>query len=81
MIVLDACMLIAHLTNDDAHHNRATRLLVSLAGQRKTMSVLTRAEVLVIPARVGRRHAGRAAGGTAGTHRPTDARLLRTAHC
>lgn len=54
MIVLDARILIAHLANNDAHHERATRLLVSLAGQPKTMSVLTRAEVLVSPARPGR---------------------------
>jgi predicted nucleic acid-binding protein len=57
MIVLDACVLIAHLADNDAHHERATRLLVSLAGQPKTMSVLTRAEVLVGPARAGRRRA------------------------
>ena len=57
MIVLDAWVLIAHLTNDDAHHDRATRLLASLAGQPKVVSVLTRAEVLVVPARAGRRHA------------------------
>lgn len=57
MIVLDARILIAHLANNDAHHERATRLLVSLAGQPKTMSVLTRAEVLVGPARAGRRRA------------------------
>lgn len=99
MIVLDARILIAHLANNDAHHERATRLLVSLAGQPKTMSVLTRAEVLVGPARAGRRRAAedildqlrigtceaaarrcRAAGRTAGTYRPADAGLLRTAH-
>ena len=57
VIVLDACVLIAHLTNDDAHHDRATRLLASLAGQPKVVSVLTRAEVLVVPARAGRRRA------------------------
>lgn len=57
MIVLDACVVIAHLANDDAHHERATRLLAKLAGQPKSMSVLTRAEVLVAPARAGRRRA------------------------
>lgn len=57
MIVLDACVVIAHLAGDDAHHERATRLLASLAGQPKTMSVLTRTEVLVVPARAGRRRA------------------------
>lgn len=54
VIVLDACVLIAHLASDDAHHERATRLLAGLAGQPKMMSVLTRAEVLVAPARAGR---------------------------
>jgi predicted nucleic acid-binding protein len=57
VIVLDACVVIAHLAGDDAHHERATRLLAGLAGQSKTMSVLTRAEVLVAPARAGRRRA------------------------
>lgn len=57
MIVLDARVLIAHLADDDAHHDRATRLLAGLAGQPKSMSVLTRAEVLVVPARAGRRRA------------------------
>ena len=57
MIVLDACVLIAHLTNDDVHHDRATRQLANLAGQPKVVSVLTRAEILVIPARAGHRRA------------------------
>ncbi len=57
MIVLDACVVIAHLAGEDAHHERATRLLASLAGQPKTMSVLTRAQVLVAPTRAGRRRA------------------------
>ena len=57
MIVLDACVLIAHLDGTDAHHQRATRLLADLAGQPKITSVLTRAEVLVAPARAGRRRA------------------------
>ncbi len=57
MIVLDAGVLIAHLTTDDAHHDRATRLLASLAGQPKMVSMLTRAELLVAPARAGRRRA------------------------
>src|SRR5882757_9274510 len=60
MIVLDACVLIAHLTSDDAHHQRATRLLVRVAGQPKVISVLTRAEVLVAPTRAGRRRAAEA---------------------
>jgi len=57
VIVLDACVLIAHLSRDDVHHERATRLLVGLAGQAKVISVLTRAEVLVSPTRAGRRRA------------------------
>jgi predicted nucleic acid-binding protein len=57
VIVLDACVVIAHLDGNDAHHDRATRLLAGLAGQPKIMSALTRAEVLVAPARAGRRRA------------------------
>ena len=57
MIVLDACVVNAHLDGDDAHHARATRPLADLAGQPKIMSSLTRAEVLVAPARTGRRRA------------------------
>jgi predicted nucleic acid-binding protein len=57
VIVLDACVLIAHLDGNDAHHDRATRLLAGLAGHPKIMNVLTRAEVLVAAARSGRRRA------------------------
>jgi predicted nucleic acid-binding protein len=57
VIVLDACVLIAHLDAGDAHHDQASRLLAELAGQPKTINVLTRAEVLVAPARAGRRRA------------------------
>jgi toxin FitB len=57
VIVLDACVVIAHLDGDDVHHGRATRLLADLAGQPKIMSPLTRTEVLVAPARAGRRRA------------------------
>lgn len=57
MIVLDASVLIAHLDRNDAHHDRATRLLEDLVGQPKITNVLTRAEVLVAPARAGRRRA------------------------
>jgi predicted nucleic acid-binding protein len=53
--VLDACVLTTHLDEADAHHQRATRLLESLAGRAKSVSVLTRAEVLVAPALLGRR--------------------------
>ena len=57
MIVLDACVLIAHLDGNDAHHDGATQLLADLAGQPKITNVLTRAEVLVAAARAGRRRA------------------------
>jgi len=60
VIVLDACVLIAHLSRDDAHHERATRLLLSLAGEPKLISALTQAEVLVAPTRAGRRRAAEA---------------------
>lgn len=54
MIVLDACVLIAHLDANDAHHDRATRLLASTAGQPLVANTLTVAEVLVGPTRTGR---------------------------
>ena len=57
MIILDACVLIAHLDRDDAHHTRAGRVLHSIAGAPKGISMLTRAEVLVGPTRAGRRRA------------------------
>lgn len=57
MIVLDACVVIAHLDANDVHHGRATRLLADLGVQPTTMSPLSRAEVLVAPARAGRRRA------------------------
>jgi predicted nucleic acid-binding protein len=57
VIVLDAWVLIAHLDDNDAHHERAHRLLTEVAGQPKQMNVLTMAEVLVAPARAGRRRA------------------------
>ena len=57
MIVLDACVMIAHFTENDVHHRRATRLLAGLAGQPKIMSPVTKAEVLVAFARANRRRA------------------------
>lgn len=53
MIVLDASVLIAHLDADDAHHDRATGLLLGLADESLCMSALTLAEVLAGPARTG----------------------------
>ena len=54
MIVLDASVLIAHFRVADALHERATRLLDEHAAEGFVMSVVTRAEVLVQPARTGR---------------------------
>jgi len=51
VIVLDASVLIAHLDSGDAHHERATRLLLSVADDQLAVSPLTMAEVLVGPAR------------------------------
>jgi predicted nucleic acid-binding protein len=50
VIVLDASVLIAHLESTDAHHQRATQLLLSAADQ-LAVSPITMAEVLVGPAR------------------------------
>jgi predicted nucleic acid-binding protein len=57
VIVLDACVLIAHFDENDVHHGRAGRLLAHLGVQPAIMSALSRAEVLVAPARAGRRRA------------------------
>lgn len=54
MIVLDACVLIAHLDANDGHHERATRLLASTSDLPLVASTLTVAEVLVGPTRAGR---------------------------
>lgn len=53
MIVLDASVLIAHLEANDAHHGRATELLLGIADEPLGASPLTLAEVLVGPARAG----------------------------
>lgn len=53
MIVLDANVLIAHLDATDAHHDRATSLLVGLADEPLAASPITIAEVLVGPVRAG----------------------------
>jgi predicted nucleic acid-binding protein len=54
VIVLDANVLIAHLDATDAHHDRATSLLVDLADEPLAASPITIAEVLVGPVRAGR---------------------------
>lgn len=54
MIILDACILIAYLTPNDAHHDRAVALLLDHADEEFAVSALTQAEVLVHPAKSGR---------------------------
>lgn len=54
MIVLDASVLIAHLDADDAHHERATGLLLDAIDESLAISPITLAEVLVGPAQAGR---------------------------
>lgn len=53
MIVLDACVLIAHLDATDAHHARASALLLDAVDEPLGASPLSLAEVLVGPARAG----------------------------
>jgi len=60
MIVVDASVLIAHLDTTDAHHDRATALLLDVAGEPMGASPLTLAEVLVGPARAGQLDRGEA---------------------
>lgn len=55
MIVLDASVLIAHLDPADAQHVKATDLLLDTAAEPLACSVVTLAEVLVGPVRVGLR--------------------------
>jgi len=54
VIVLDACVLIAHLDANDAHHRRATELLLEHPDEPLAISTLTLAEVLVGPTRAGK---------------------------
>ncbi|WP_426564297.1 type II toxin-antitoxin system VapC family toxin [Angustibacter sp. McL0619] len=61
MIVLDACVLIAHLDASDVHHSRATGLLLDAADEPFAASAITLAEVLVGPARSGKLDAVQAA--------------------
>lgn len=53
MIVLDASVLIAHLDRNDAHHERAERLLSESAGETLAAGTITLAETLVAGARTG----------------------------
>jgi len=54
VIVLDAGVLIAHLDERDAHHQRATRLLADTGAGTLGASTITLAETLVAPTRAGR---------------------------
>jgi predicted nucleic acid-binding protein len=54
VIVLDASVLIAHLDEHDAHHERAKRLLAETDGEPLGASAISLAETLVAPARAGR---------------------------
>lgn len=53
MIVVDASVLIAHLDENDALHDRALDALLATAEQTLGCSPITLAEVLVGPARTG----------------------------
>jgi predicted nucleic acid-binding protein len=54
VIVLDACVLIAHLDESDIFHEDSDTLLGSVADEPLGASAITLAEVLVGPARAGR---------------------------
>lgn len=54
MIVLDAGVLIAHLDERDAHHERAKQLLSETDGEPLGASTISLAETCVAPARAGR---------------------------
>ena len=54
MIVLDASVLIAYLDGADRHHATAVSLLASAIDEEVVVNPLTLAEVLVVPARLGR---------------------------
>jgi predicted nucleic acid-binding protein len=54
VIVLDASVLIAHLDEGDAHHERATQLLADTGTKSLGASTISLAETLVAPTRAGR---------------------------
>lgn len=54
MIVLDASVLIAHLDDQDPHHEAARSILLEVAEEPFGASSLTLAEVLVGPAAAGK---------------------------
>jgi predicted nucleic acid-binding protein len=55
VIVLDASVLIGYLDGGDAHHDRATALLIREIDDDFAVNVLTLAEILVAPTRTGQR--------------------------
>jgi predicted nucleic acid-binding protein len=61
VIVVDASVLIAHLDENDALHERAVDALLASAAQPLACSPITLAEVLVGPARAGRLRDARSA--------------------
>jgi predicted nucleic acid-binding protein len=61
VIVVDASVLIAHLDENDAQHDRALDELLATAEQKLGCSPITLTEVLVGPARAGRLGDARAA--------------------
>jgi predicted nucleic acid-binding protein len=61
VIVVDASVLIAHLDESDALHDRAVDALLAAADQPLACSPITLAEVFVGPARAGRLHDARTA--------------------
>lgn len=54
MIVLDASVLIAHLSSVDAHHDAAMQLLLAASSESLLVHSMTLAELLVGGARIGR---------------------------
>jgi len=61
VIVVDASVLIAHLDENDALHDRAVEALLATSEQPLACSPITLAEVLVGPARAGRLRDARSA--------------------
>jgi predicted nucleic acid-binding protein len=55
LIVLDASFAIAALSADDAHHDAAVQALASAGDDELVLAATTRAEILVGPARFGRK--------------------------
>jgi predicted nucleic acid-binding protein len=54
VIILDASVLIAHLDERDAHHERAKSLIAETGGEPLGVSTISLAETLVAPARANR---------------------------